>query len=176
MILVFGFGMVAGVFLTILCMTLYGDHLAKKEGDSFKKTLKDIELMGSVKYRFTKVNEITEQQLNLIGRAERPSASAAHSRSKNDIVGQIKALEEEKISIFRSILKDGIDPKLQIIVDGKPQTIKMSEAVAMHDGTQAYPESKTEPMKPRNNGLRLIQSSEDSNAKSNHPEVPSPRS
>lgn len=172
----FFLGMVAGALVLLAALLSYSGELSKKEDVALKKTLKDIELMGSVKYRFSKVNEITEQQLALISRAERPSASAAHSRSKNDIVGQIKALEEEKISIFRSILKDGIDPKLQMIVDGKPQTILMSEAVAAHDGTIPYPDSKTEPKTARNNGLRLIQHSEDSNAKPDHPEVPSPRS
>jgi hypothetical protein len=141
----FFLGMLAGALILLLAGLVYGGEISKKEDAALKKSLKDIELMGSVKYRFTKVNEITEQQLNLISRAERPSASAAHSRSKNDIIGQIKALEEEKMVLFRSILKDGIDPKLQMIVDGKPQTILMSEAVAAHDGTIPYPDSKTEP-------------------------------
>ncbi len=171
----FFLGIVAGAAVTTLAGLIYGTSLAKQEDVKVKEAMKNVELLGSVKYRFTKVNEITEAQLNLINQAERPSASASHSKHKNDIVGQIKALEEEKIEIFRSILKDGVDPKLSIMTDGKMQSIRMSEAVAMHDGTQTYPVSNTEPSKPHKNGLRLVTTSEDVNESSN-PEVPSPRS
>jgi hypothetical protein len=171
----FFIGFCLGIGCTLVAGMIWGSHITKDEKQSTDKLIKNIELMGSVKYRFTRVNEITEQQLNLIGRAERPSASAAHSRSKNDIVGQIKALEEEKIEIFRSILKDGLDPKLQIMIEGKPQIIKMSEAVAMHDGTMEYPQPETDPIKPRNNGLKLVHNIEEVHESSN-PEVPGPRS
>lgn len=163
LIVLFFYGFVLGVVVaSIVWMIVLSDLEQRKKIDS-KKLYRDIELIGSVKYRFTKVNEITEKQLELVSRTDRPSASAAHSRNKNNIVSEIKALEEEKMDIFRSILNDGIDPNLQMIIDGQPQTIKMSEAVAMHENNYATSSIKTESKKPRKNPLKLVANREDNN-------------
>jgi hypothetical protein len=160
-------GAVIGSLFTLIIFAIMGTHLSKKYDNEtdLKDTISDIELMGSVKYRFSKVTEITERQLELVSRTERPSASAAHSRHKNSIVGELKSLEQEKIEIFRSILKDGIDPKLQIVIDGKPSTMKMSEAVELFDSNNGGGSSnqhvpQTESSTLRNNGLRLVQTQE----------------
>lgn len=175
--MLFVFGMITGASLILLILGIVGSHLSKRYDNEtdLKDTIKDIELMGSVKYRFTRVTEITDRQLELVTRAERPSASAAHSRHKNSIIGELKALEQEKIEIFRSILADGIDPKLSIVIDGKPSTMKMSEAVALYDtnagNAPSAPQSKTETNTPRNNGLKLVHNQE-SNDESGSSEVP----
>lgn len=163
-------GFMCGAISTVLAGLAWGSSLSKKDEKKLKESASKLELMGSVKYRFTQVNEITERQLSIVSQAERPSASAAHSRYKNDMAGLLKSLEEEKMNIFRSILKDGIDPNLTIMIDGESKKIRMSEAVAQHDGTSATP-VKTEPSKPKNNGLRLITPDEDSNASEDR-EVP----
>ena len=148
---------------------------SKNDKRRVRDAIKDIELIGSVKYRFTKVTEITERQMDLIASTERPSANASHSRHKNSILGELKALEQEKIDIFKSILSDGIDPQLSVSVDGQPQNMRMSEAVALFEGGDTsnphIPQQKTESKSPRTNGLKLIHSRENSNEPSS-PTVP----
>jgi len=144
-----------GMCFMYVCVGIYGGYLVTKEKDGKKAVrdaIKDIELIGSIKYRFTKVSEITDRQMQLISSTERPSASAAHSRHKNSIVGELKALEQEKIEIFKSILADGVDPQLSIVIDGQQQNIKMSEAVAIFEGGG---HSQIPPTKPATESTKL---------------------
>lgn len=135
-------GIVFGFIATITAAYLTFKHLDKQQSE-VDKVKKDIKLIASIKKRFSTVSEITNQQMELLSRTERPSASALHSKHQNGIIGEIKRLEEEKISIFRSILKDGLDPNLSIIIDGKVTTMKMSEAVSLYESNQS-PTIKTE--------------------------------
>lgn len=157
--LIFIIGFLSGAGTLLAAAILVGLKQQKSDDKDLKKILKDVELMGSVKYRFAKANEITEAQLDLVSQAERPSASAAHSRHKNDIIRRLKQLEEEKIDLFRSILKDGVDPVLSVMIDGVQQTIKMSEAVMMHENNHEGPApvvEKTETITPKNRTLKLV--------------------
>lgn len=168
-------GFILGICFTLVVMGILGAHLENKDrtdNKAVRDAIKDVELIGSIKYRFAKVTEITERQMQLISNTERPSASAAHSRHKNSIMGELKALEQEKIEIFKSILSDGVDPQLSIVVDGQPQNMKMSEAVALFEGgtVASDPPRKTEPKSPKN-GLRLVHNKENKN-ESGSPTVP----
>lgn len=158
---------VLGFITGITSLIVYANFQVKKsekiEDKEINKMKKDIDLVLSVKERFNEVTKITEQQMALLSGAERPSASALHSKHQNSIVGELKKLEEKKVAIFRSILVDGLDPKLNIMVDGKPTTMKMSEAVSLYDSHQKLP-LKTETNTSRGN-LRLI-TNEDCNVSS----------
>ncbi len=163
-----------GAATTILLLYLSVRDTPKKTKD-MNKLIDDIEKVGSIKYRFKQAQDIADVQLELLARVSRPNASASHSRYKNDIVGQLKDLERQKMDIFRSILADGVDPNLIMILNGEQTTVKMSEAVAMYDaenGEYKRPASppKTDPINPRN-GLKLIVDNGDKNDTSD-PKVP----
>lgn len=167
-------GLVVSFIVTIYLTTRALNKQDQEDREDIHELMEKMELIGSVKYRYKKIEEITDKQLDLVSRVDRPSASAAHSRYKNDIVGQLKALEDEKVDIMRSIVDDGIDPNITISIDGEPQSMKMSEAINMHDINNKKPFTpppKTESIKTRNNGLRLIHNSEDNNVKSGDPEI-----
>src|SRR6185369_8368026 len=110
-----------GMATMFLIVMIIGEAGAGTGNKKIKDAIKDIELVGSIKYRFAQVTEITSRQMDLISSVDRPSASAAHSRHKNSIAGELKALEQQKIDIFKSILADGVDPQLSIVVDGQPK-------------------------------------------------------
>lgn len=133
---------------------------ADSQRSKMKDAIKEIELIGSIKYRIEKINEITQLQLSLLSQMDRPSASASHSRYKNEIVRHMKQLEEEKFNIFRSILKDGFDGNINVSIDGKMQSLKISEVIAMYDGQQQQPnppQNKTDSISPREEKrLRLV--------------------
>lgn len=160
MITSFVLGLIVGAaFITMLSFLLSPSIAAPTAAQQSKinKAFKEIELIGSIKYRIEKVNELTKIQLGLLSQMDRPNASAAHSRYKNDIARQMKQIEEEKMSVFRSIIKDGFDPNLSIQIDGKPQSLKMSEVVSMYDGNQpnSSPQKKTDPISPSREEKRL---------------------
>ena len=128
-----------------------------------EELIKDAEKLGSVKYRFKLVEEITNEQTGLIKSIDRPSASAAHSRHKNGVISRLKELEDKKADIFRSILDDGLDPMITIVdpQTGAPQKLKMSEALAMRENmNQKLP--KTESIFSRRNvtHLRVVKDEE----------------
>ncbi len=154
----FLFGVAVGV-MGLYVFALYKLNSYSRRSDKVIDELrKDVDLALSVKQRFSRVSEITNEQMDLLASAERPSASAAHSKHQNGIVGKLKKLEEEKIAIFRSILKDGLDPKLSVVIAGKPTTMKMSEAVSLYDTHKEPSDIKTESKPSRK--LRLVSDTE----------------
>lgn len=171
---------VAIIFATLF--QLLKNHI-KKHGDAFDKEFENIlkyaELVGSVKYRMKQVDELTNTQNDLSAHVLRPNASAAHSKWKNDLIGQLKDLERLKINIFRSIVADGLDPLLMMGVEGngEPKLVKMSEAIALFDSEKGHynlpaPDPKTE-SKSSQKSLRLVvDNTEEKIDESGSPKVP----
>lgn len=147
-------GFVSGVVSTLLYASYKVAQYNKKDDKLIEGIKKDLDLAVSVKKRFARVTQITSEQMELLANAERPSASATHSKYQNSIVSELKKLEKEKMDIFRSILKDGVDPKLSVIADGKPTVMKMSEAVSLYDSHQS-PSDFSDSKNPRVR-LRLV--------------------
>ena len=73
------------------------------------------EKIRSIKERLVRVQEITRLQLDLVGAIDQPSKNALHSRYKNGLNEEIKLLEEEKLEILKSILRDGFDPVITVV-------------------------------------------------------------
>jgi hypothetical protein len=151
-----------GFVMGFLLLIIYAHHVVKNidknDRDDFivetEKVKKDIDKILSIRERFARASKITDEQMSLLSGVERPSASALHSKHQNSIISELKKLEEQKMDIFRSILKDGVDPNLSIMVDGKPTTMKMSEAVSLYE-SHNKPYDKTDTKNTRSN-LRLI--------------------
>jgi hypothetical protein len=82
---------------------------------------------GMLQAKIERINEISNEQIQIFGALDQPNASAAHGRYKNSLVSKIKAMEEEKLDLFRSMLKDGADPTMSIRIDGEAKTMKASQ-------------------------------------------------
>lgn len=134
---------------------LFNDSLKGK----IKKYIEEAEQMSnieskkeSIQSRLLEAQEITRQQLDLRAEAEMPSMNSAHSKYKNSLIYEIQKLEEEKINILESILKDGYDPVVSTINEyGETNQIKLSDFIAksrlsFEDDTaqESQPESDSE--------------------------------
>ena len=129
---------------------------------------KQAELLGSVKERFKRFQAIAEEQHNLIGQVDRPSASAAHSKHKNKIVGELKALEEKKREILKTILDDGVDVHISMMgSDGQLTKILISELLNGDIPSPDETESNNPPKVVRK--LQLVK--EENNNESSSPKV-----
>jgi len=122
---------------------------------------------GVVQLKIDRINEISKEQAKYMGSLDQPSASAAHSRHKNSIVSQIKALEQEKIELFSSILDSGADPMLKVAIDGEVKNLRASELLPYlkSEKTPSYtPQSKTDSNTPGSTRtLRIVSDTEETN-------------
>lgn len=86
---------------------------------------------GSATDRLNKVKEINNRQIDLQSYAERPQKNSLDGKYKNDLIKQIKLLEEEKTEILKSIIQDGLDPEIAVVTeDGDIKSMKLSEFMA----------------------------------------------
>lgn len=100
------------------------DELKKKVGDAATRT-------ESIKERLIQAAELARAQIDLRAQIEMPSKNALHSRYKNGLVREMNELEQQKISILRSILGDGFDPTITVVNDsGAKEEIPLSVYVA----------------------------------------------
>jgi hypothetical protein len=168
-------GFFIGFLVASACYALLS-FLVPSAGQISKDKIKDVldkaELLGSLKYRFKVIDGFTKEQLDLITHAERPSASAAHSKHKNQIISRLKELEGRKAEVMQSILDDGLDPVITMQTPEGPKNIKMSEALQLQKSAESMP-AKSDPINPRKSSvshLRLVKN-EDNNDTS-PPKVP----
>ena len=107
--------------------------LKKKEVSSTEEKAKPAPkaTSKSVRDRMSRVKAITTEQLELSQQADGPQKNGLHGKSKNDIIGQIKKLDEERNQILTSIISDGHDPELTTIDEsGVVSEMKLSEYMA----------------------------------------------
>lgn len=122
---------------------------------------------GVVKPKIERINEISKEQVAYMGNLDRPNASAAHARHKNKIVSLIKALEEEKMSLFKSILESGADPLLSVMIEGKAKSLRVSELIPLLESgnipEDETPQSKTDSIPPGSaiSKLRVVKSTQE---------------
>ena len=179
-------GIAAGIAIaTILALrwstraTLLVKDTLNSASDSVKKLAQDPKLLDSVRERISRVTEIADKQEVLIISAQTPSASASHARYKNTLIRELKALEQEKMDIFKSIVNDGIDLKMKTTIDGKEQIISMSEILKKYEDVN--PPASVTPMKQSNktdtnlpkkkNPLRLVVNNRGDKDESGDPKV-----
>lgn len=93
------------------------------------------EMRGFMKPHLKKLGDLNKSQSALLSSLDAPSASASHSRYKNEIVEKIKALEAEKMTIYREILDQGMDPTVSVYNKGEEEVIKLSEAVSRYNSS-----------------------------------------
>lgn len=126
-------GAVLGVFTFVVCSFFILRKLYLKNKDINVEVTtegpKDPALNKSVVERLKKATEITKRQNEISSSTSMPSANALHSKYKNSLVRQYKDLEEEKMVILQSIVKDGFDPEVTIYnaMTQKHETMKLSD-------------------------------------------------
>lgn len=97
------------------------------------------------------VNQITDEQLTLLKGIDGPSKGAAFSRWRNDVIGQLKALEKDKLEKLQKVLDLGLNPKITAYVNG--ETVKKPLSEVLKDYYDLYPKDKetttSTPVKPK---------------------------
>ena len=96
--------------------------------EKLQKHAADLEAgLKGVNERLVKAKELTERQVSMMSQIDQPSKNALHSKYKNDLVYEIRKIEDEKNELLRSILKDGYDPSITILnPDNEKEVIKLS--------------------------------------------------
>ena len=171
------FGII-GYFSFSLLLSVRASSLDDKK---IKVIISEAEKIGSIKYRFSLAEEMSKQQMDLMDKIYEPSKGAAHSRWKNEIIQQVDAIEKDKLDIFRTLIKDGVDPYIQFAgPEGQMEKIRMSEAVARAESNQDIPLTKepinnTDSKSPRKDSSNLIDITsilkEKKNGKSSNPKT-----
>lgn len=132
------------------------DNLSSKLTES---KLTEPKITKSVRDRLNKSFDITERQISLLGALDMPQSGPLHGKHKNKLVSELKALEEEKMSILKSIVDEGHDPKLVILnaTTGAKETVLLSEFLskqeALGDSASKATPPKATPTKPK---LRVL--------------------
>lgn len=137
------------------------------------KVISEAEKAGAAKIRWKEIEKITKEQNSLISSMYNPSSNSLHSRHKNNIAQQIKALEEKKNDILKEFLKDGLDPEVTALdpIDKTVRKMRVSELIKKSedylnfDGNSKSSKIKTDSIKPQNkmSHLKLVKEKADVN-------------
>lgn len=154
---------VAAVFTTGYLM-LRGDRKKlKKELDAIKSKQLTEKQYESVRPRLKKAAEISNKQLELYMQTQEPSKNSLHSKWKNDLIYQIKELEKEKRTVLRSIIKDGLDPELELKDEktGQKYQTKLSEymlknGMSLTEENDKLPDEGPEGSRPTKSGKFFV--------------------
>jgi hypothetical protein len=149
-------GFMVGSIFTLMLISGYvyikANQLIKKakaaSNDLKDKLLNNSELYEKVKDRLKRLSDITQRELEIMGSMSYPSANATHSRHKNSLVSEAKALQEEKIAIMRSMVAEGLDLEMSVIDEsGQSKKMKLSEFLGEQpvDKTQQADKSSNKP-------------------------------
>jgi len=86
---------------------------------------------AAIETRMLRIKEIAQLQMELQGAADGPQRNAMDGKYKNSLMRTLKELEEEKITILNSIVKDGHDPSVNVLkADGTTEITKLSAFLA----------------------------------------------
>lgn len=159
----FFLGFVLGAMFGISAFIAWSFYQVRKLKDAKDKLLENLKSKlleqdgkrQSIIDRLKRAQAITEQQLDIRAATDQPSKNALHSRYKNGLIGDIKKLEEEKISILQSILDDGFDPLINAVDEnGNKQELPLSHFVSKAKTTVGEPEP--DPSGPKKVGRFVV--------------------
>lgn len=136
-------GIVSGVLLSAVGLIYYTKKITQK---FTRKQPQQSDKMSSVKERLKRVQEITQEQMDIQSYAERPQKNSLDGKYKNRSINEMERLDEEKQEILMSILRDGMDPSIGVIDDaGQVKSMKLSEYVAEYYGYNDAPIKNKQP-------------------------------
>jgi flagellar biosynthesis GTPase FlhF len=155
----FVLGFLSGVGVVLA----YGMYSLKKLEKKNKMLLKQAQqeqktkesLVASIRDRLTKAHDITQKQFELLAELDMPSKNALHSKWKNGVSREVRQMEDDKISLLRSILADGFDPEIAILNESyQKEKIKLSDYIKKIDKSVGS-ETPPPPPPPDNSGTTL---------------------
>jgi hypothetical protein len=114
-----------------------------------RRSMKKTDRRESLMKRMRRIKEIADEQMDIASQVEMPQRNALDGKHKNQLVGRMKVLDEEKITILKSILSDGFDPELTTMDSaGVISQIKLSEYLASLGHHVPTKTEQKEPPKP----------------------------
>lgn len=147
---VFFAGFATGVVgLTTFTLYLGTKSISKKEKaiSALKKSNEELKDMNA---RMKRVKDIASEMSALSQRIDGPQKNGLDGKFKNNIIGQIKLLDEEKNDLLKSIIRDGHDPEITTLDESGVKTqMKLSEYMAYMGIFMEPKESKPEVKTPR---------------------------
>jgi hypothetical protein len=160
-------GFVFGTLIGASLLMLYSIHSLKKAKGELLNKLKtkaaemsksmvdNADLRASVIERLKEASKLAEEQNALRAQAEMPSKNSLHSRHKNGLIYQIQELEQQKISILKSVLGDGYNPTITIIREGGVrEEVSLADYIA--GAEQNVSQSPSAPVGPKKAGKFVI--------------------
>jgi hypothetical protein len=164
-------GALFGICIGATATQIIFNRAFQKVRKSYEKYVTDIEQRIRDEYpavqkifdaqkKLDEAMKISRDQLELMTAAERPSASASHSRYKNEIVHKLKSMEEQKTTLLKEVLDAGYNPTVTAFMDGKKEEIKLSDYLARSNPETFSPSDKTETKSPQIPKLKLVRSKE----------------
>lgn len=166
----------AGVCTGVVLMFIWVLYIGQKASNKLKQMTPDKVKSASSKEkpknitdRMKRVREITEEMISLNQASDGPQKNALHGKDKNRNIARMKALEEEKNDILRSILRDGFDPELNAMDEsGTITQMKLSEFMAMQGITmEPKVEQKPAPRSQQIGKFTVIRGGKDDGDKPN---------
>jgi len=159
-------GLVTGMTCSLILVSTLANRSIRRKLEDLKESTDIESMIGKdlvVTERMARVKEITLRQIDLQGQIEQPQRSGLDGKHKNLMGNEIKALEEEKVSILHSILADGHDPVLTVgKIDGTAEQVKLSEFLSQQ-GLVPAPTKKV----PKKIGKFVVYSNNKDDGKSN---------
>jgi len=111
-----------------------------------------------IQQRLNRASELTRIQNEIVAQAQQPSQNAMHSKHKNSLIQQYKALEAEKMGLLQSILKEGHDPLVTVYNAAAKQNEEVKLSMFLNQFVPATPPAaNTEPnMVTEGEGIRKV--------------------
>ncbi len=125
-------------------------HIGNKALNSGKKRAKELAkqiqsedvVQAALEPRMARIKDIAKMQMDMQAAHDGPQRNAMDGKYKNSLMRQMKELEEEKVTILNSIVKDGFDPDVNVVKeDGTSHVVKLSEFLAGYDSKGYVPKS-----------------------------------
>ena len=180
-------GMLAGMGLLTVLAIYYGKKFLKKEQarieaaeKKMEKDVAEVKRQNAAAAKLKEAGKIIETQNQIVSAVQQPSANSLHSRHKNRLVGDWKALEEKKQKLFADVLKSGVDPVLSVFDTDTNTTkeMKLSELVGvMKNKPSPFEEDSKDGKKKKNkrsitrktkNGKTLYLVEDEDDSKTSH--------
>lgn len=160
---------ICGAGFSLLGIMLFGLSRLKKLDAKRKEFAQQIankdKITSSVSDRINQALDICERQFDIMSGLEGPQNGPMHGKHKQVMGAELKRLEEEKMTIFRSILADGFDPSLGVINEmGEKESIKLSEFVNRMEllDQKKNPKARyTKPQEPVRPKLSLVKKTDE---------------
>lgn len=131
-ILIYGLGIATG----FLIVGIYGAILANRDQERRIRLAQEIKhfitetekKLISVRDKMSRAQEITEEQLDIMYSMEGPQKGVLDGKNRKSLQLKLKTLEQEKMEILESVVKDGHNPTITILNEfSERESLKLSE-------------------------------------------------